>query len=142
MGYGAYRPANSIYCGSSYGSRASRADVSFIAGVLVDNFAYHLPLYRQHQRLLDAGFTLSRPWLTQLVQQVAGLLEPIYEAQLASIRAIRVRAMDETPIKAGPGGWGQAQAGLLLADLGRGRRSLLPLLREPPRRARAATLGS
>ena len=47
----------------------SRADVSFVAGLLVDKFRYHLPLYRQHQRLLDAGFTLSRPWLTQLVQQ-------------------------------------------------------------------------
>src|SRR5258706_269918 len=47
----------------------SRADVSFIAGVVVDKFAWHLPLYRQHQRLIDAGFNLSRPWLTQLVQQ-------------------------------------------------------------------------
>jgi hypothetical protein len=35
------------------------------------------------------------------VQQVAALLEPIYEAQLDSIRASRVKAMDETPIKAG-----------------------------------------
>jgi len=45
--------------------------------------ATHLPLYRQHQRLIDAGFTLSRPWLTQLVQQAALLLESIYEALLA-----------------------------------------------------------
>ena len=36
--------------------------MSFIVGLLVDKFRYHLPLYRQHQRLLDAGFTLSRPW--------------------------------------------------------------------------------
>lgn len=79
----------------------SRADVSFIAGLLLDKFAYHLPLYRQHQRLLDAGFKLSRPWLTQIAAQGAALLEPIYEAQLASIRASRVKAMDETPIKAG-----------------------------------------
>ncbi|MBL0354876.1 MAG: hypothetical protein IPP03_20365 [Dechloromonas sp.] len=28
----------------------SRADVSFVAGLLIDKFAYHLPLYRQHQR--------------------------------------------------------------------------------------------
>ena len=89
----------------------SRADVSFIAGLLVDKFAYHLPLYRQHQRLLDAGFKLSRPWLTQLVQQAAALLEPIYEAQLASIRAGRVKAMDETPIKAGQGGGGKMKQG-------------------------------
>ena len=61
----------------------SRADVSFIAGLLVDKFAWHLPLYRQHQRLVAAGFKLSRPWLTQLVQLGAQLLKAIYEAQLA-----------------------------------------------------------
>ena len=79
----------------------SRADVSFIAGLMVDKFAWHLPLYRQHQRLIAAGFKLSRPWLTQLVQQGAQLIEAIYEAQLDSIRKSRVKAMDETPIKAG-----------------------------------------
>ena len=79
----------------------SRADVSFVAGVTVDKFLYHLPLYRIHQRLQDMGFTLSRVWLTQLMQQIARLLEPIYEAQFESIRASRVKAMDETPIKAG-----------------------------------------
>ena len=44
----------------------SRADVSFIAGMMVDKFAYHLPLYRLHLRLRDAGFKVSRHWLTQL----------------------------------------------------------------------------
>jgi transposase len=89
----------------------SRADVSFIAGVMVDKFAWHLPLYRQHQRLIEAGFNLSRPWLTQLVQQGAQLLEPIYEAQLESIRGSRVKAMDETPIKAGRAQPGKLKAG-------------------------------
>lgn len=88
----------------------SRADVSFVAGLLIDKFLWHLPLYRQHQRLVAAGFTLSRPWLTQLVQQAAQLLEPIYEAQLASICASRVKAMDETPIKAGRAGPGKMNA--------------------------------
>ncbi len=88
----------------------SRADVSFIAGLLVDKIGYHLPLYRQHQRLTDAGITVSRPWLTQLAQQGAQLLEPLYDAQLASIRASRVRAMDETPIKAGRAGPGKMKA--------------------------------
>jgi transposase len=85
----------------------SRADVSFIAGLIVDKFCWHLPLYRQHQRLLAAGFNLSRPWLTQLVQQGAQLLEPIYEALLKSIIGSRVKAMDETPIKAGRAGPGK-----------------------------------
>jgi transposase len=79
----------------------SRADVSFIAGLLVDKFAYHLPFYRQHQRLTDGGITVSRPWLTQLARQAIGLLEPIHDAQFDSIRTSRVKAMDETPIKAG-----------------------------------------
>jgi len=85
----------------------SRADVSFVAGLLLDKFAYHLPLYRQHQRLADAGITVSRPWLTQIAQQGIALLEPIYDAQFASIRESRVKAMDETPIKAGQAGPGK-----------------------------------
>ena len=88
----------------------SRADVSFIVGLLVDKFRYHLPLYRQHQRLLDAGFKLSRPWLTQLVQQASQLLEAIYEAQLASICRGHVITMDEVPVKAGQAGNGQMKA--------------------------------
>ena len=88
----------------------SRADVSFIAGLIVDKMAYHLPLYRQHQRLTDAGIRVSRPWLTQLVQQGIGLLEPVYDAQLDSIRVSRVKAMDETPIKAGRVGHGKMRS--------------------------------
>ncbi|WP_299161445.1 IS66 family transposase [Accumulibacter sp.] len=88
----------------------SRADVSFIAGMLIDKFAYHLPFYRQHQRLADGGITVSRPWLTQIGQQGIALLEPIYDAMLGSIRASRVKAMDETPIKAGRAGPGKLKA--------------------------------
>ena len=95
----------------------SRADVSFAAGLLMDKFAWHIPLYRQHQRLDAAGIRVSRPWLTQVAQAVISLLTPIYEAQLASIRSSRVKAMDETPIKAGRCGPRQDAHRLLLADL-------------------------
>jgi transposase len=88
----------------------SRADVSFIAGMMIDKCAYHQPLYRQHQRLRDAHIQVSRPWLTQLMQKAVGLLEPVHEAQLVSIRASRVKAMDETPIKAGQAGPGKMRA--------------------------------
>jgi transposase len=89
----------------------SRADVSFAAGLLMDKFAWHLPLYRQHQRLTAAGITVSRPWLTQLAQRSISLLAPIYEAQFASVRVSRVKAMDETPIKAGRSGHGKMHTG-------------------------------
>ena len=104
----------------------SRADVSFVAGLLLDKFAYHLPLYRQHQRLMDAGFTVSRPWLTQLAQQGAALLEPIYEAQLASIRNSRVKTMDETPIKAGRNGKGKMKQGYFWPVYGEGDEICFP----------------
>ena len=74
----------------------SRADVSFLAGLLRDKFDYHQPLYRQHRRLIDCGIDVSRPWLTQLSQQSIGLLEPIYDAQFDSILADRVKTMDES----------------------------------------------
>ena len=78
--------------------------------MLIGKFAYHLPLYRQHQRLADAGITVSRAWLTQIVHQGASLLEPIYEAQFASVRGSRIKAMDETPVKAGRAGAGKMKA--------------------------------
>ena len=81
--------------------QGSRADVSFIAGMLIDKLVYHLPLHRQHQRGAASGLKVSRPWYTQLAQSTIGMLEPIAQAQLDSIRSSRVIAMDETPIKAG-----------------------------------------
>lgn len=88
----------------------SLADVSLLAGLLVDKFCYHLPLYRQHQRLQDAGITLSRSTLTHYTQRAIELLRPIYDAQWRHILQSRVLAMDETPIKAGRKKQGQLQA--------------------------------
>ena len=89
----------------------SRGDVSFVAGMIVDKFVYHQPLYRQHLRLTDNGITVSRPWLTQLTHSALSLLVPIHAAQLDSIRRSRVKAMDETPIKAGRAGPGKMKGG-------------------------------
>jgi transposase len=79
----------------------SFADVSVLAGLLIDQILYHLPLYRQHQRLQQAGIRLSHGTLTQWVQRAAELLEPIYYALLSSILQSHVLTMDETGIKAG-----------------------------------------
>ena len=79
----------------------SVGDVSFLVGLMVDKFLYHLPLYRQHQRLSAAGITLSRTTLTNLVRRAIELLEPIVDAQRDSVLQSRVLAMDETPTKAG-----------------------------------------
>jgi transposase len=89
----------------------SFADVSLVAGILVDKFQYHLPLYRQHQRLAAGGITISRQTLTNFVARAADLLAPVYYAQLSSILQSKVLAMDETPIKAGQAGKGKLHQG-------------------------------
>lgn len=85
----------------------SCADVSFLAGLLIDKYRYHMPLYRQHQRMEAAGVHIGRSTLTCFVQRVADLLDPVYRAQLTSILSSEVVAMDETPIRAGPKGKGK-----------------------------------
>jgi len=94
----------------------SFADVSLLAGILVDKFRYHLPLYRQHQRMTASGIHISRGSLTNWVHRTCDLLVPVYEAQLQSVLTSKVLAMDETPIKAGrkknkPPGKGQMNTG-------------------------------
>lgn len=89
----------------------SYADVSFLAGLLIDKFTYHLPLYRQHQRLEAAGIHLSRQTLTNLVARSVSLLEPVYYALLSSILGSEVLSMDETPIRAGRGSKGKMHQG-------------------------------
>ena len=79
----------------------SITDVSLLAGLLIDKFVYHMPLYRQHQRLKQSGITVSRTSLTNWVKRAILLLKPIAHAQLQQILQSKVLAMDETPIKAG-----------------------------------------
>lgn len=79
----------------------SIADVSLLAGLLVDKFLYHLPLYRQHQRMANLGVTVSRASLMNWVKRTIELLRPIVEAQCRHILLSKVLTMDETPIKAG-----------------------------------------
>jgi transposase len=95
--------ASEIVCAAPPAAVLERsfADVSLLAGILVDKFLYHLPLYRQHQRMAACGVKIGRGTLTNWVHRSAGLLAPIDQAQLASIFSSDVLAMDETPVKAG-----------------------------------------
>jgi transposase len=77
------------------------ADVSSLAGLMVDKAVYHLPLYRQHQRMLDSGVTVSRASLINWIQEGIELLRPIYQAMLRQMLQSSVLAMDEVPMKAG-----------------------------------------
>lgn len=84
-------------------------DVSTLAGLMVEKACYHMPLYRQHQRMKDAGITLSRASLSNWVGKGIELLRPIYDAQHQSVLQSRLLAMDEVPMKAGRSGKGKMQ---------------------------------
>lgn len=78
----------------------SFADVTLLAGLITDKFQYHLPLYRQHQRLEASGVHISRGHLTKLVHRSLELLEPVYYSILSAVTTSETVSMDETPIKA------------------------------------------
>ena len=88
-------PAPEAVLGRSY------SDVTLLAGIAVDKFMYHLPLFRQHQRIERAGIMIARGNLTSWLHKAAHLLKPIYNAVLVSVLNSQVLAMDETSLKAG-----------------------------------------
>ena len=57
------------------------ADVSVLAGLLIDKGLYHLPIYRQHQRMTDGGLVLSRQTPLNWSARAIDLLTPIAVAQ-------------------------------------------------------------
>lgn len=89
----------------------SIADVTFLAGMILDKCQWHLPLHRQHQRLQAEGIHLSRTTLSDLMRRAAQLLTPIAAAQLAHVITSRVLALDETTMKAGRGRPGKMKRG-------------------------------
>ena len=86
--------------------QAERGDESKVSPV-IDKFCYHLPLYRQHQRLLQSGIQLSRSSLCIWAGRAIDWLRPIVNAQAQHLLQSRVLAIDEMPIKAGRQGKGK-----------------------------------
>jgi len=81
----------------------AQADVSFLAQMLIDKFCYHTPLYRQHQKLVDEGITLSRSTLDNWTHSAISLLKPLAQAVMDGVLGGKAIKIDETPIKAGKG---------------------------------------
>jgi len=119
----------------------SMADVSLLAGLLIDKFRFHLPLYRQHQRMEAAGIHLARSTLTTWVHRSIDLLRPIYDAQLASILTSQVLAMDETPIKAGRKSKGKMKQGYYWPIFGDQQEVAFPFARSRAHKHAAEILG-
>ena len=90
------------------------ADVSVMAGLMVDKGLYHLPIYRLHQRMTDGGVIVSRQTPLNWFTRGLDLLIPIVTAMGRNVvETNRHVAMDETPIKAGRAGPGKMKQAYL-----------------------------
>jgi hypothetical protein len=65
----------------------------------VSKYADHLPLYRQEKIFERGGIELSRQTLCHWMGEVAGLLEPLYDALKAFILGSTFVQGDETPVQ-------------------------------------------
>lgn len=76
-----------------------RADESFLAGLVVNKFADHLPLYRIQESLSREGIEISRSLLSQWVIKTGLALSPIFQRIHKKILNGDSSFVDETPIK-------------------------------------------
>ena len=86
----------------------------FLAHIVVNKYAWHLPLYRQQQQLRrEQGAYLSRNTLCSAVELVADWLRPVVDEMARQQFASGYVQMDETFIKYLDPGAGKARQGYL-----------------------------
>ena len=76
----------------------SQFDESFAANVIVEKCGYHMPLYRQEEKLRHAGIHISRQTLCRLYLQSAEVLRPLYERIKKLVLARGILFTDDTPV--------------------------------------------
>jgi transposase len=76
-----------------------RADESFLAAVITQKFADHMPLYRISEMYERNGLKISRKLLSQWVVRIGLELEPLYEEMRRKIMKGDVLFIDESPLK-------------------------------------------
>ena len=77
----------------------SKFDVSFMAHVVVEKFAYHMPLYRIHEKLGQRGIGAPRQTLSQLLRTLGERVLPLFYLMVERLLAGGCIFTDDTPIK-------------------------------------------
>ena len=75
-----------------------KADESFLANMLVQKFADHLPLYRQSEILRRQDIIISRQMLSQWTVKCGLALKPLYEKLKSEILNSKNLFVDEVPV--------------------------------------------
>ena len=98
----------------------SEFDESLMAKIVVDKCAYHLPLYRQEEKMHHLGIGLSRQTLCWLYMRSAEVLDPLYDLMVDNVRHGGVLFTDDTPVKLIEKGKGKTTTGRMWIYVGGG----------------------
>jgi transposase len=74
----------------------SKMDISILVMLTNEKFLYHMPLWRQQQRLRHYGIDLSYSTLCSVVNRTCAVLEPLWHLLLKEITISGLINMDET----------------------------------------------
>lgn len=74
----------------------SKMDISILVMLTIEKFLYHMPVWRQQQRLKRYGIELPYSTLCSLVNRTCEALEPLWHLLLKEIRTSGLVNMDET----------------------------------------------
>jgi len=73
-----------------------KADISVLVTLVIDKYIYHLPTYRQQQRFKQYGIDLKYNTLSNWLNRIPDVLEPLYEVLLRELIISGYIMMDET----------------------------------------------
>ena len=73
-----------------------KMDISILVMLTIEKFLYHMPVWRQQQRLRHYGIDLPYSTLCSLVNRTCEVLEPLWHLLLKEITSSGLINMDET----------------------------------------------
>ena len=73
-----------------------KMDISILVMLTIEKFLYHMPVWRQQQRLRHYGIDLPYSTLCSLVNRTCGVLEPLWHLLLKEITSSGLINIDET----------------------------------------------
>ena len=73
-----------------------KMDISILVMLTIEKFLYHMPVWRQQQRLRHYGIDLPYSTLCSLVNRTCATLEPLWHLLLKEIKDSRLIHVDET----------------------------------------------
>jgi transposase len=77
----------------------SKFDTSFMAHVVEEKFAFHMPLYRIQEKLAGREIRVTRQTLSQLVKTCGERILPLFHLMVARVLLQGYLFTDDTPVK-------------------------------------------